>query len=112
MQQRPFTIDKVAWHTKIKGNPETREQVIKRFQVFVAFLQENNLTARELLMPSVMPDDDFAIMSSDLTDKGMLVVKMALDKWTKKIVNKRKDVSDISVLKDALLSLESADALD
>jgi hypothetical protein len=100
--QQEFTIDQVSWHTKGKDNPESPEMVRRRFRILADFLQDNGLTVRVLLAAGGEPKDDLAIRSTDLTDEGLAVVRKAYDKWLKKIVNKRKDLSDGSVLSKAL----------
>lgn len=102
-----FTIDKVAWHTRVVDNPETPEMVRKRFMSIVSFLQTNNLTKRILLKPGEEPSNEFAISTEDLTDQGIEVMKKGYDKWLKRTVNKRKDVSDMTILVDVLATLKS-----
>jgi hypothetical protein len=109
MGPKEFTIDKVSWHTKIKDNPESPENIRERFKVIVAFLQRNGLTVRELLQPNEEPKDDFAIRTSDLTEEGLEVMKKGYDKWLKKIVNKRKDLGDVRILDQALTELRMSD---
>lgn len=104
-QSKDFTIAKVSWHTKIIDNPETPEMVKKRFRVIVDFLQRNNLTVRMLLGPHEEPTDEFAIRCSDLTDEGVEVIKRGYDKWLKKVVNRSKDITDLTILEKALSEL-------
>jgi hypothetical protein len=100
--QKDFTIDQVSWHTRVQGNPESPESVRRRFRILSDFLQDNGLTVRVLLPDGMEPSDDFAIRSSDLTEEGLEVMKKGYDKWLKKIVNKRKELSDVSLLTKAL----------
>jgi hypothetical protein len=100
--QKDFTIDQVSWHTKVEGNPETPESIRRRFRVVADFLQDNGLTLRVLLPSGIEPNDDFAIRTNDLTEEGLEVIKKGYDKWLKKIVNKRKNLSDVSILSKAL----------
>jgi hypothetical protein len=99
---KDFTIDRVSWHTQVSGNPETREQVIERFRVIAAFLQNANLTVRPLLRHNSDINEDFAIRRSDLTEEGFKVLQGAYDQWLRKIVNKRKNVNDLSLLETEL----------
>lgn len=101
-----FTIDKVAWHTAIEGNTESRESVIARFSIFSAFLYKNGLLVRNINRPLVDIDDDFEINSDDLTDEGMKVVKRAYDKWLGKI-DKGMDPANVSILQKALDDVRS-----
>jgi hypothetical protein len=100
--EQDYTVDKVAWHTKVKGNPETPERVRRRFKVIVDFLQRNNLTVKQLLSPGEEPDDSFSIRASDLTSVGFEVMKRGYMTWLRRIVNKNKDVSNLSILEKAL----------
>jgi hypothetical protein len=97
-----FTIDKVSWHTSVRSNPETPVEVLSRFKVVVNFLQVHGLVTRRLLDDGKELEDDFEIRSSDLTPEGMAVMKKGYDKWLKRIVNKRKDLTDTSILEKAL----------
>jgi hypothetical protein len=100
--QTEYTIDKVSWHTKIEDNPETPEQVRRRFGVVVAFLQSTGLTVRELLRPGELPSDDFGIRTSDLSPEGLQVMKLGYERWLKRIVNQRKDITDVCILSEAI----------
>lgn len=104
-QTKDFTIDKMSWHIKIKDNPETPENIIKRFKIIVSFLQRNDLVTHVLLKPNEEPSDDFSIRSSDLTEEGLEVMKKGYDKWLKKVVNKRKDLNDLGILEKALKNI-------
>ncbi|HLW68656.1 MAG TPA: hypothetical protein VKS79_25285 [Gemmataceae bacterium] len=97
-----FTIDKVSWHTAVKGNPETPDEVRMRFKIIVDFLQTNQLATRTLLRTDEQPTEEFAIKASDLTPEGLAVMKKGYDKWLKKVANRRKDLTDVSILESAL----------
>lgn len=99
---KDFTIDRVSWHIQTEGNPEPEVQVKRRFQILVHFLQENNLLKRPILEPNAIPGNEFAILSSDLTPEGLAVIRLGYDAWLKRVVNKRKNISDLSILEDAL----------
>ena len=101
-EEKEFTIDKVSWHTKVADNPESPEMVRRRFKEVANFLERHGLTVRALLEPGQVPTDDFAIRSSDLTRDGLRVMKAGYDKWLKSIVNKKGDVSDLSILDQKL----------
>ena len=49
--QNDFVIDQVSWHTRTEGNPESREQIEKRFRVLFGFLAKH-----QLLSKSAAPD--------------------------------------------------------
>lgn len=97
-----FTIDKVAWHTRVEDNPEAPELVKYRFKIIAEFLQSHGLTVRPLLGHDVEPDEEFSIRTNDLTSDGLQVMRLAYDQWLKKIVNKRKNVNDLTIFEMAL----------
>lgn len=103
---KSFTISKVGWHTSTIGNTEPREKTIRRTFVFANFLQQNGLTVRRLVESEGEIDDDFTIRSDDLTEEGMTVVKLAYDKWLRK-VDRGMDPSNIAVLERALKKVRS-----
>lgn len=99
-----FTIDQVSWHTKVAGNPETRERIVRRFWSIVNFLQQNGLTKK--LLASSMEDinDDFRIDSGDLTPTGLALMKKTYDKWLTK-VDEGMSPDDLSVFEKTLAKL-------
>lgn len=100
-----FIIDQVSWHTMTSGNPETREDIIKRFYSVVKFLQENNLTVRILAVSENDIYDDFAINSSDLNEQGLAIMQATYDKWLRK-VDSGMDSDDISLFKISLKKIK------
>lgn len=96
-----FVIDQVSWHTATPGNPETREQVIRRFETLLGFLERNQL----FLGRPAPVDDDFSIASSDLTDDGLAVMKAAYDKWLRRI-DRGGDPQNVDLLERALQGLK------
>jgi hypothetical protein len=102
---KDYTIDKVSWHTRVEGNPESPEDVKKRFRVLVRFLQENRLTVRQLLSDEDEVRSDFGIRTSDLTNEGCQVMKASYDKWLKQVTNRRKDSGDLGILHQALVAV-------
>lgn len=80
-----YVIDQVSWHTGVPGNPEVREQVVRRFFIISNFLQSNGLSTREPPARESDIGDDFNFHSSDLTDEGLVVMKAAYDKWLSKV---------------------------
>jgi hypothetical protein len=99
-----FTIDQISWHTNVQGNPESRQQIIARFWAVVDFLQKNGLTVRPLISNESEIDDDFAIQSSDLTEKGLLLMKKCYDKWLTK-VDEGASSDDLSLFEKQLSKL-------
>ena len=96
-----FIIDQVSWHTATAGNPETREHIIQRFYAIAAFLQKHGLTVRTLVSEPKDIRDDFAISSSDLTERGLAMMRACYDKWLQK-VDEGLDPNDLSLLERAL----------
>ena len=80
-----FTIDKVSWHTKTEGNPETDMQIVERFWAIVDFLQKNDFVITKLLNGPEDIDSDFCIMSSNLTNDGLEIMASCYDKWLSKV---------------------------
>lgn len=80
-----FVIDQVSWHTKVVGNPESREHIVTRFWSVATFLQSNGLTNKVLAQSKGDIGDDFAISSDDLTEKGLALMKKVYDKWLSKV---------------------------
>jgi hypothetical protein len=101
-----FTIDRVSWHTQRQGNTEPREKTIQRFFVFADFLQRNGLTVRDISRPEATIDDAFEIRSSDLTPEGLSLVKIAYDKWLRR-VDRGMDPSKLSIFEKALADLRN-----
>lgn len=80
-----FVIDQVSWHTKVVGNPESREHIVTRFWSVANFLQSNGLTNKVLAQSKEDIGDDFVISSDDLTEKGLVLMKKVYDKWLSKV---------------------------
>jgi hypothetical protein len=80
-----YTIDKVAWHTRRPGNPETIESIHNRFRIIIDFLQENQLTHRVILNSADPIADDVSIRTDDLNGNGMALMKACYHKWLGKV---------------------------
>lgn len=103
---KPFTIDQVSWHTSTRGNPESREHIIRRFHAIAHFLQDRGLTVRPLAGDLKDVQDNFAISSADLTDEGLALMRAAYDKWLQK-VDQGMDIGDLSLLDKALQKIRA-----
>ena len=90
-----FTIDRVGWHTRVKGNPETKDQIIHRFALLAEFLDKHGLSISQLTQDEY--PDDYEISSSDLTQEGLAFMKLAYDSWLKSL-NRRKSWADTALL--------------
>lgn len=99
--KREFTIDKVAWHTQTPGNTEPPEKTRRRLRLMAEFLQQNRLTARQLLAPGEEPNEEFGIHTSDLTDLGCMVMMKGYDKWLR-AVDRGRDPADMTIMIRAL----------
>lgn len=95
-----YTIEKVSWHTRVEGNPETREEIIERIWSFVDFLQRNKLVNRMLAESIQNIDDEFSIKASDLNDEGLSVVRK-YEKWLTKL-DKGGNPSDMRIFEREL----------
>lgn len=84
---QPFTIFQVAWLTKTPGNEGRRSEIIRHIYQIVKFLQDRDLLVRPLVQGIDGVTDDFALLSSDLTDDGLAVIKSTYDKWLTKVDN-------------------------
>ncbi len=103
-----FTIDKVSWHTSVKGNPETPAKVRQRFRIIADFLQDNGLVTRTLLRPGEDPGNEFEIHTSDLTAEGLEVMHKGYEEWIGRVVDRRKDYTDVRILVDTLREVRKA----
>lgn len=99
-----FVIDQVSWHTKVVGNPETREHIIARFWSVANFLQSNGLTNKVLVESIADIGEDFAISTEDLTEKGLALMKKAYDPWLRK-VSQGASTEEVSMLEKQLAKL-------
>ena len=105
MTEPVFTVDKVGWHTQTEGNPETRERIIRRFWAVVQFLRDEHLLVENPPEGPHQIDDEFSIRSSDLTPQGLALMKIAYDRWLKRI-DHGGDPEDVGVLERALRKLQ------
>jgi hypothetical protein len=102
----PFTIDKVGWHTSVKGNTETLEKIHGRFNAIAVFLEQKGLVRHRLCRDGLQIGDDFAIRSDDLTDEGLQLMTNAYDKWLK-AVDKGKSFTDTTLFDRELLKIRA-----
>ena len=82
---KDFTIDKVSWHTSVKGNPETPEQIRQRFWILTNFLQEHRLVVGRLASNIDEIGNEFEIKLSNLTPTGWALIQRAYDRWLRSI---------------------------
>src|SRR5262245_25255670 len=101
-----FTIDKVGWHTAVKGNTESLDKIHERFRNVVGYFRQRGLLRSSLLENDAPITDDFAIRSDDLTEEGLQLVKRTYDTWLK-AVDRGKSVSDLSMFERELSKIRA-----
>lgn len=102
-----YVIDKVGWHTRVKGNTESRAQIVTRFWALVQFLQDNGLTCVTLARSKeAVDDDEFCIRTTHLTPDGRKLTKLTYDKWLRR-VDRGADPTDVKMFRNALKKLSS-----
>src|SRR5512146_45601 len=105
MAERNFTIDQVGWHTRVKGNPETREHIERRMRALFGFLDRNGLLqANAPRAPSHELGDDFRLESQHLTERGLALVRRAYQPWLE-AVDKGTSPENVSILENALAQM-------
>ncbi|KQT38209.1 hypothetical protein [Methylophilus sp. Leaf414] len=79
-----FQIFRVAALTQTPGMEDDREETINLCYQVIKFLQDNDLLLRTMAKSIEDINDDFVLMSTDLTEDGVDVMKAAFYKWLKK----------------------------
>ena len=100
----PYVIDKISWHTSVKGNEAFHDVTYAYFAAFVDFVNANGLAAIPIKFDSSSPDDNFVIKSSDLTNEGLVLVKTAYTDW-QRFMDRGGDPTDTQILQRALAKL-------
>jgi hypothetical protein len=98
-----FVLEKVGWHTQIKRNyvfDENRMYIM--FTKFVHFLQENELTTRDILQKGILAEDETEIKFGDLTEEGFKLFKIGYGRWADNILDKGKSPEDVKYLEKKL----------
>jgi hypothetical protein len=79
--EKDYTITRLTWHTKRKGN-EGREAIYRgQFITLMRFLHENGLLTKPINLQSLESADDIVLTKSDLTDKGFRLIQTGYQKW-------------------------------
>lgn len=99
-----FVIDKVSWHTAVKGNPETLDHIRSRLWEIANFLQQHGLATQQLASSIADINEEFEIRRSHLTEHGFRLIQAAYDKWLRK-VDKGMSPSDVRLLERELTKL-------
>ena len=78
-----FQILNVSGLVETPGMEDQREQTINLCYQVIKFLQDNKLMTRPM-MNSIEDVKDIVLMSTDLTEEGVEVMKAAFYKWLEK----------------------------
>ena len=101
--ENDFTIIKASWLTQVKRNYFFDNTVVYQcYKHFFVFLQQNNLTTRQIIDKYEKIDDDSKLMRSDLTEEGFEFFKKAYDRWSTNIYDKGKSPEDVKYLEKKL----------
>jgi hypothetical protein len=106
MTAKDFVLDKVGWHTRVVGNSETRDQVIRRFWALSQFLARNGLLVQSLAQSVDEITDQFCIKSTDLTPEGLVLMRSAYERWLKRL-DRGGDPTNVEILEKALKKLRT-----
>ena len=97
----PFIVFKISWLTQAPGEEHRRDDIIEHFYYITKFLQDNALVNRHLMSSRDDLMDNFMILSSDLTEEGLTVMRSAYHKWLTKVDNGMSP-QDVTFLEKAL----------
>lgn len=85
---KEYLIEQVGWITQMRTIPplteEYKDQFRRFFRNYVTFLQENNLTTREIIKENEKITDEHCIKLGDLTEEGLEFYKFGIMKWISK----------------------------
>lgn len=101
-----FYIDATEPHLNACKDSDFQVRVIERFNVFISFLQDNQLVKKTILKDGEKPNKFTMIMRSDLTDEGYEVIKKGYDKWLDSL-NRGRPIDDVSILLKTLNKIRS-----
>ena len=96
-----FQIFRVAALTQARGNEGRHKIYINLFYQVIKFLQDNKLMVRPMINGIEDVNDNFVLMSTDLTEDGVEVMKAAYYKWLQK-TDKGMPPEDTTLLMKAL----------
>lgn len=106
--EKDFVIDKVKWHTqRIRNYEFDNSLVFAYFRSLFRFLQDNDLSTRQLLEDSEDITEETELKKSDLTEEGFDLIKRTLDRWTTGILDKGKSPNDVTYLARQLAKLRA-----
>ncbi len=101
-----FQIFRVAALTQASGNEGRQIYIVNVFYQVIRFLQDNGLLLQTMANSIEDINDDFVLMSTDLTEEGVEVMKAAFYKWLEK-TDKGMPPEDTTLLMKALNKVRS-----
>jgi hypothetical protein len=101
-----FQIFRMAALTQASGNEGRRTYIVNVFYQLIRFLQDNGLLLQTMANSIEDINDDFVLMSTDLTEEGVEVLKAAFYKWLEK-TDKGMPPEDTTLLMKALNKVRS-----
>jgi hypothetical protein len=75
----------VSWLTQTPGNESRRGEIENQFYHVTKFLQENGLLVGKSIRAIDDINDDFTLLSTDLTADGLALMRAAYHKWLDKV---------------------------
>ncbi|AMV25327.1 hypothetical protein VT84_13080 [Gemmata sp. SH-PL17] len=93
-----WQLDSVARHVQGGFDPVPRSEVLRRFFVFIEFLQHHNMTTRTIASSIEDVTDTIEFRNSDLTDAGFEFVAKYHGKWLNRLWKSRGTEDDRAVL--------------
>jgi hypothetical protein len=81
IEEQDYTIDRLTWHTRKKGNEDFTGVFRRQFECIVRFLEDNNLLAEGVASEDLFTSDDIIIRRSHLSALGKRVMKSGYSKW-------------------------------
>jgi hypothetical protein len=74
-------------------NVESEEEIRLQLSTLAAFLEQHGLTTRSLTNSDGRVDEGFVLRSSDLTEKGVALIRRSYEKWYRRAAKNPRDVS-------------------
>ena len=96
-----FQIFRVAALTQASGNEGRQAYIVNVLYQVIKFLQDNKLMVHPMINSIEDVNDAFVLMSTNLTEEGVEVMKAAFYKWLDK-TDKGMPPEDTTILMKAL----------
>jgi hypothetical protein len=103
-----FVIADISINLAASKNRHYQQTILTLYQTLAYFLQENQLTARELISSDNVITPEFKILRSDLTDEGFRLLQAALHPWLRGIIRGQWSPNDNAFLEKGLKRLRSS----